>query len=458
MKLLIQDFIYRWRWMIFIYWFAVLFFTLFDRGVPLAFAAMLCFMADWQKGMVRVVRPLPVSIRHQALAWWFVSIGLLPLLGLVAIGLGLWLGGRVPFLPHEFAEGFTQWKDKTGYLFYPGKQRDPWFSTALGWWTGLGASALLYLLQVSGPRASSSLLLRRIWQGLVGLTLGLGTPGMMMMLFMGPQNMEQMRPAYWVACATVPLWVVGSFATAFRRSHPLMAPSMQTLATGSEPAVATPVRRGLGGMPSLLLMMHGRLLLMLCVMVGMFHLMYIYLMRSKVGSSSELGSPMSLQLIMMAGISCTLCSDIWNLRSLRTLPLSTGRLAFLMLSVPLVLGVAVGCLSPVGAWSVHSSVTPLRAWTDGLLTAVLGSLCLTAGLYFTTSRRLLFFVVLFPVIGAGSIFGLKWLIVHPAVVAVAGALIIAVCYIMICRGLRRSSEFYRVRQLPGAWGQVSMRG
>ncbi len=458
MKLLIQDYIYRWRWMIFIYFFAVLFSTVFDRGVPLAFAAMMCFMTDWQKGLVRTVRPLPVSIRHQALAWWFVSVGLLPLLGLVAIALGLWLGGRVPFLPHEFAEGFTQWKDKTGYLFSAGKQRDPWFSTALGWWIGLGASALFYLLQVSGPRASSSVLLRRVWHGLVGITLGLGTPGMVMMLFMGPQNMEQMRPAYWVACATLPLWVAGSFATAFRRSHPLIVPSLQTLATGSAPAVATPVRRGLGGMPSLLLMMHSRLLIMLGVMVVMFHLLALYMVRSKVGSSTELGSPMSLQLIMMASISCCVCSDIWNLRSLRTLPLSTGRLACLLLSVPLVLGVAVGCMSPVGAWSMHSSITPVQAWTDGLLTAVLGSLCLTVGLFFTTGRRLLFFGCLFPLIACGSIFGTKWLILNPSVVAVAGALIIIVCYTLICRGLRRSSEFYRVRQLPGAWGQVSMRG
>ncbi|MDB6072822.1 MAG: hypothetical protein JWO89_462 [Verrucomicrobiaceae bacterium] len=457
MKLLIHDFIYRWRWVIFGYFCAVIFFTVLDRGLPLAVVAMLCFMADWQKGVVRVVRPLPVSIRHQALAWWFVCVGLLPLLGLVGIGIGLWLGGRVPFLPHEFAEGFVHWKDTRGPYSVPQLKTDPGFAVIIGWWVGLGASALLYLPQVVVPRANSSPLLRRIWQWVVAMTMGLAVPGMMMMMMFGPQRLEQMKPAYWVACATVPLWVVWSFVTAFRQPPPML-PSMQALAIGSEPAVATPIQRGLGGMPALLLMMHGRLLLMLALMVGMFHLMYLYVLKSKVGSSTELGSPIALQLIMMGSISCTMCGDIWSMRSLRTLPLSTARLALLLLGVPLVLGVAVGGYSPVGALSVYGSVTPVQAWTNGLLTAVLGSLCLTVGLYFTTGRRLLFCGIMFPLMACGSIFGMKWLMVNPSATGTIGALIIVVCYTLIFRGLHRSSEFYRVRQLPGAWGQVSMRG
>ena len=80
MKMLILDFLRRWRWLFVIALLLSVASSVF--GIPFVFApaAVIALLLDAQRGVFRAVRPMPVSRGDQAKAWWFVGVPLLPLL------------------------------------------------------------------------------------------------------------------------------------------------------------------------------------------------------------------------------------------------------------------------------------------------------------------------------------------------------------------------------------------
>lgn len=83
MQRLILDFIGR-RWWLLAF-LLVLSAGFMAAGIPLIVTpfALVALLFDAQRGLIRTVRPLPVTHRAQAGAWWFIGVLLVPLITLV---------------------------------------------------------------------------------------------------------------------------------------------------------------------------------------------------------------------------------------------------------------------------------------------------------------------------------------------------------------------------------------
>ena len=88
MHRIILDFIRR-RWWLFpvVTVFAILGLAT-AQSMIFTHLAIIVLIFDAQRGLLRAVRPLPVSRRSQASAWWFIGVLLAPLVTFFALPIG----------------------------------------------------------------------------------------------------------------------------------------------------------------------------------------------------------------------------------------------------------------------------------------------------------------------------------------------------------------------------------
>lgn len=439
MSRLILDFIRRRWWMLLM---LILFSTLLiacETSLIVSPFGLIVLLSDAHRGLIRTTRPLPVSRRAQAGAWWFLGVLLVPLLTVLAHPLGALLHQAREIPPRLVPVPAT-----TGILpfdFVPDPHRfDPWFVSAAAAWIGLGYSALCYLLCIGLPTRPANSTVESIQQSVFGALWGLSMSAPMLFMFILPKNAGVILPWHWVAFAAVPVLVVLSFMAA-----PEMAERRTSVAIGGRvpaPASRDRQRGGLTGIPLVFASIMSSPLLFLLLVASIQILIAAY-----AGRPSIVTNPSNFGQIMVFAIAFGVGAvESTGLRMLRALPLSTRQLALLLLSIPATLGLICGTLMSV----LSSLYEPSPSfWLDlGARSAVVagaGGLALVASLHINSLARLvpLIFFALVP------IFAVMAVPQFPLLVLLGGIVSLAAACALLERGLQKSPTFYRPRRAFG---------
>jgi hypothetical protein len=148
----------------------------------------------------------------------------------------------------------------------------------------------------------------------------------------------------------------------------------------------------------------------------------------------------------MAIIFGALSGEWAGVRSLRVLPLSTMKLALLMLSIPVTAAVVVALIAVLFAGPGHLGELPLISFVvRAVAVAGFGSLALAIVLYIVGGWRIVVFM-------GSAIVGVMTLqLVHsPLWLFVIGLVTGLPAFALLLRGLRKSSAFYQPRRMFNA--------
>ncbi len=445
MKLLLFDFIRRWWWMLALLFVISLLTTV--NGYPFSFgpAAIVCLLFDANRGVFRVVRVLPVPRRVQAQTWWVAGVWLVPILSLVPVLLGtaiyltLDTGSQIPVpIPHE--TGLAE------PAFYFVSTFSPWFAAGVQLWIGFGFAALCFLLACALPNRQPEGVWETISASVVGALWGLSIPGITFVLPLMPRTPAATHGWHWAVFASVPFLVTLSYLAApdlIRRRTTVVAAKRPRREVGERPES----RGGLTGIPLWL----GTFGLRSALMIGAIACTQYFFLRLFTGRSTAPNGIHSshylapMQIAMFAIMLSAISVEWSNLRTLRTLPLSRTGLAGLLLAIPVgngfVAAVLVTLFSGGGASGVPAVV---NIAAQMLYCAGLGALAVAGVLHVASGFRLL--IVMAAVIPAsGFALGLHL----PLVLALSGALALLIAWLLIARGLRKSSAFYQPRSFFG---------
>ena len=382
--------------------------------MPFTVATMICLVFDGQRGLFRSVRPMPVTRRAQALAWWIIGV---PLPSLVALFPAI-AGTAVHVTQHSSAE--------------------PWFVMWVQALAGLGISSLCFLLATLLPTRQPANLLETLGQALIGLCWGVLFPGSLFLMQALPKTMAAVHPWHWALAAAVPVLILLSLLTApemlMRRSSPVVAPVARK---GGDTS-----RRGITGIPFYLLQFGGRMALLLFAMAAI----QVVALRLIFGHSGSMGAPFHVQIVMMALLFGIILSDLAGVRSLRTLPLSTLHLTLLLLSLPIIAGLVAGLIVVLFFPGGHAEVLPItRMLLIALVVSGFGSLSLALMLRITSGYRMVIMIFLGIVPAALTEIGFR----YPVSLASASLVAGFAGFALVLRGLRRSSAVYQPKTFFG---------
>ena len=418
MASLILDFLRRWRWLVALY---VLFTALESLcGVPLAFtpAAMICLIFDGQRGVFRSVRPMPITRRAQATAWWIIGVPLPSLLALLPAILGTAI-----------------------HAHYALSRAEPWFVMTANAVVGLGWGSLCFLLATLLPTRPPNGALETVGQAIVGMCWGIMFPGSMLVIQFLPKTVAALHPWHWAVAAAVPVLFVLSFLT----SSEMLRRRSSALLAGPSRKQPDPLRsegRSITGVPFYLLTFGGRTALLLFAMAAV----QILFLRFIFGHGAANQPAFSIQIIMMALIFGIVTSDMAGLRALRTLPLSTPHLALLILSVPAISGLAAGLIVTLFYPDAKSDLLPLvRLLVTTLIVAGFSSLALAVVLHIAGGIRFVVIMLLGIIPAILAQIGIS----YPWSLGAAGSLAGLGGFALLMRGLRRSSTFYQPKPFFG---------
>jgi hypothetical protein len=416
MSRIILDFVVR-------RWWALLLIAAISLGIiatgqafPFTPIALIVLVFDAQRGLIRTVRPLPVSRRAQAAAWWFIGV---PLGALVA-GVGQVVGAFVYARVHGASGVF-----------------DPWFVAAVVTWLGLGYTELCFLLCSLLPTRSASDWRETIGQSFVGALLGMSMSGQMLFMFIVPKTYGAVQPWHWLIFALVPVVVVLSFFAA-----PEMAEwRMRTLSVAAKEPLspAGREREGLTGRALFCTTIIGRAVFVLALVIGV----QVAILFRHLSNRSELIAPQVIGFAILFG---SIAGESVGTRVLRALPLSTARLAALLLSVPLALGCACAAFLAVtcGLFDAEAGGL-LERVAEAAAIGGAGALALAVSLHIASAARILV-LIFFAGLPAVTY---SWTVKFPAGVLLGGAVAMALAFVLLVRGLRKSTALYRPRRTLG---------
>ncbi len=438
MQLIILDFIRR-RWWLFP---LVAVFAILGMATtqPMIFThlAIIVLIFDAQRGLLRAVRPLPVSRRSQAAAWWFIGVLLAPLVTFFALPIGALISAAVTkprLLPIPSVDATLPYT-----LILAPDHFSPWFSAGISAWVGLGYAAFCFLLCIALPNRPASSRLETIWQGVFGGLWGLSFSGPGLFMFALPKNPGVILPWHWVLFALVPVLLVLSFIGA----PDMMARRMFALSAAEKPgAIGDHTERGgLTGIPLLLTSSTGRILALLALMVVVQMLVGRWMGQGALGTSPASFS----QIVGFAVIFGALAAETAGLRVLRVLPLSTAQLALLLLAIPAALGFVCGVFITATGAMADSPLSVLAALLARIFViAGAGGLALPVSLHTTSGARLVA-LVFFAAIPSFAIFFIPQ---FPIASLLGGSASLVAAYLLLVRGLRNSSAFYQSRTFFG---------
>lgn len=402
-------------------------------GVSVLFGPVLliCLLSDGQRGWLRVLRPLPVTVRGQAASLWFIGVLLVPLLSLLAVMLGVWLGGSSRHNP------------------------SPWFNGAVQWWVGLGYSGFVFLLCTALPTRPSVTRWETIQGMVVGVCWGFAIPSAMLLGRWLPKTPTEVTLGHELLMGSVPLWVIASALAA-----PLMA-NRRLSGMGAKPVNLSPhsvqssaaERSGISGLPLLVRNQIVRHLLLLVGVVSILMVVFQWMSSGKAGGFSMLGAQTPMYVLIFSAMSL----ETLNLRSLRMMPISRIKLACVLMVVPLVLSMGASLLiaafsqTPVlaGGFSqglgdpAFSFAINFIAFASGL--TGLSSLVLVMMMHIQSGWRIGVLMLATMISGMAFMMGSASLILLLGV----GLVLCVVSFVWLMHGLRHSSAMYRPRQMMG---------
>ena len=417
---------------------------------PFVFVALL---VDAGRGLFRTVRPLPVSRRAQATAWWFLAVLLAPLFAAIANPIGAF---AYEALYHPIMFALPAAEGVVPTLAPMPRTFDPWFVAVVNVWISLGYAAFAFLLWSALPTAAARTRGETIWQGLIGACWGLSMSAPILFMFILPKTVAAVTGWHWLLFALVPVLALISYVAApdvvERRSTVFNAARLQP------DAAPVPTAGGLTGAPLLVTMVVFRTLAMLVLMSAVQMLVLRFIggaFHRGAGEVAAVTRAACIQIGAMAVLLGATVSFRLEMRSLRVLPISTARLAALLLSIPAAVAVAGALL--IGLFiALCGGAFPGRVTFIAYAFIIAGAGALGIAAFLRAAGWRIFPLMLCPALASVA---LMFVPGHELPLAMAGAGTFAVAAWLLLRGLRRSSAFYQPRGLSGMMlsGQASTR-
>jgi hypothetical protein len=334
---------------------------------------------------------------------------------------------------------------------------DPWFVAAVNVWISLGYAAFAFLLWSALPTAAARTPGETIWQGFIGACWGLSMAAPMLFMFILPKTVAAVTGWHWLLFALVPVLVLISYLAApdvvERRSTVVKAARLLP------DAAPVPTTGGLTGAPLLVTMVVFRTLALLVLMAVVQILVLRFIggaFHRGPGEVTAVTRSAFVQFGAMAVLFISTGSFGLEMRSLRVLPMSTARLAVVLLNIPAALAVAAAILiSGFIAFSGGSAPGFVTFLAYVSIIAGAGALALAASLHIASGWRIVP-LLLCPALAS---IALMFVAGHALPLAMVGAGTLAVAAWLLVRGLRRSSAFYQPRGFFGMTlcGQASTR-
>ena len=460
MKPLILDFLRRWRWLFIIALLLSVASSVFGMPFVLAPAAVVALILDAQRGVFRVVRPLPVTRLDQARAWWFVGVPLLPLLSVPALAIGVLCfqqfnpTGSASFLnpvhrpdmevPRPIEVQTTEPRF-IAPMIPAGKAPAPWFAAGVQAWVALGYAGFCFFLLQWAPTRPTENLAENVQQGIFGLLWGISMPGIAFLLPNLPRTPATVAGWHWALFAAAPVFVALSYFSAAELVQRRMFAS-SVKARPQADAQPEAIGGGLTGVPLYVLNFAGRIVLILVAIAGIQTVVMRWLLGG-LGANLPANSPaLVMQVVMMGLLVGAMTTEAIGMRALRVLPLSTLRLAILLSLISWT--AAMTCAAFAALWCrMGDPALPLWMNFAGQSLAMCGwaTLSLAALLHIASTARV-FVLMLFVMIPSATF---SFLQTHTAIFAAIGAVSGSLGFALLVRGLKKSAAFYRPRGFFG---------
>lgn len=419
MKNLIFDFICRWWWMLLITPVLSMGSGYYRSPVLLTPFALVCLQFDIQRGFLRAVRTLPVSKKKQSIALWIATVPLIPVLSIIPFILGsLASPSKVPLLEAHLP-----------------------FACAVQFWTGLGVCGLGFLLfrfLLSRRPISPKEMLQQTFSGSLW---GLSFLGCIYLSEYLPKSPLQVLHWHYALFASVPFFTLGSFLSAQNIINRRLLTEKGLAPVSPNNAAPTVPARGLGGLPLLVTTITSRIvgisLLMTLIQRGI-----VYWESGNLPTDDVSAIPDNLLLVTMGTVLCATAADLFDLRSLRILPLRTGTLASVVALIPIGMGV-------ISSFFMNHSTSILAlpnaaALTSGAIVIGFGMFIMAASFQLTGGWNLAARILAGALSPSLMIYGLT----PTFLIAIAFPLGV-IGYFWLYYGLKSSTSFYCSRHVFG---------
>ena len=458
MKILVLDFLRRW-WSLFI--FAMLIAAVSASiGFPFIFApaAVVALLLDAQRGVFRVVRPLPVPRLVQAKAWWFVGVVLLPLLSLPMLAIGVLIYEKThpqtamtmtpapmdvetrdapPAPTNQNVSNFSA-NDNPNPWFKPPA---PWFAASVQTWVALGYAAMCFFVIQWLPTRPAESIAEHIQQGIAGGLWGLSMPSISILLPNLPRTPAGIMPWHWAIFIAAPIFVALSYLTAADvMQHRMFVTAVKARPQADSQTAAS--GGGFTGVPLFLLNFAGRLVLVLLAMTALQTIILSWITGGKFDSPNP---GVGMQIVIMGLLMGVMITESTGLRALRVLPLSTPRLALLLALIPWTGALSAALFATLFGIGDRTLSPFLNLATLALAMCGWTTLTLAITLHLNTGFRV-FLLGLFCAIPGACLLILQ---MHPPILAAIGTVSGIAGFALLLRGLKKSAAFYRPRGFFG---------
>ena len=444
MKTLVLDFLRRWGWMLALLLLLTAFISATGQPFVLAPSALICLIFDAQRGVFRVVRPLPVPRFRQACAWWLIGVPLVPLLSLGALAIGVVIFQAThPLVALPAPPMLVEVGAQAVQIFAPPMSAvSPWFGVGVQTWVAFGYAGLCFRLAMGLPTRPAVGALEATVQGVFGGLWGLSMMGLVFILPNLPKTPAAVAPWHLAVFAAVPVCVVLSFLAA----PGLMQRRMFVVAAKARPRAASESVAPDTGLTGATLFVANFVVRFVMVMAAIA-IGHVIVLRLIIGrANSPVDHIMAIQIVSIAIAFSIFAGEAVGMRVLRALPLSTVRLALLLSLLPWAAGAIGGVVTALWNGLGDPALPPLLNFVgQAVAFGGLGALAQTITLHITTAARLL--VILFFAAVPAAVFTM--LPTHTAIFALVGVTTGTLAFALLVRGLRKSNSFYQQRRIFG---------
>lgn len=317
-----------------------------------------------------------------------------------------------------------------------------WFAAAVQVWVALGYAGFCFFLMQWMPTRQAENLKEHVQYTVFGLLWGLSMPGITFLLPNLPRSSGAIVAWHWAVFAAVPVLVALSYFSAAE----LLRRRMFVTTTKTKPqASAQPFSssNGLAGIPLYVVNFAGRTVMMVVLIACVQMLVLQWISReNNLESQSAAGMQASLMGMMFG----TFIAEQVGMRALRVLPLSTPKLALLLALIPWTGALAGAVVSTVVCGAGDPALSAgMNLLAQSLALCGWVTLVLAINLHISASWRL-FAVILLTMIPSMA---LQFAAKYTELITVVGMVAGIGGFVLLIRGLRKSSAFYRPRGFFG---------
>jgi hypothetical protein len=418
MKALLVDFCRRWWWALaFAFVFAAV--SPFS-GTPIMLAPIgaLLLMFDAQRGAIRPLRLLPLTLRELSKATWVQAVLLVPMVSLI-----LMLPGGL----------YRSLATADGDLI--------WFRIILQAYVGLGYAGFMLLPAVFMTQRPAERWYEHIVQGLLGACWGLSFAGLGFVLSNLPKSPAAIQQWHWAIFAVAPFTVIFSYLFSEELIRRRAGPRRSKTTANDSPRNA---RQGAQGYSAFLLNIPVRAAGM-TLFIFLSQQLFFTLLFSD--SKTPPGQVATMQCALFGIMFAAFMTENAGLRALRVLPMRSSQLALLLCTPAFAAAIAVALIT---SWqgSLPGGRTDQFAPVEmGVVVAGVGLLRVAIALYYPRAGKLILILLAATIMPAMMIFPPRfgWAVAIGLIAGCAG-------YWLLLTGIRRAPSFYENRRMFGMTG------